>query len=75
MKKVLKKKLEEIKTFLMANSFKKGKKWQDYTVYIPIYKKGFDAKLPSVVLEKNGEVRLSSHLEAFKYIDFARKTN
>lgn len=75
MKKNLKKKLEEIRSFLMANSFKKGKKWNDYTVYIPIYKKGIDSKLPSVVLAKDGEVRLSSHLEAFRYLDFTRKTN
>ncbi len=61
----------KLKSVLPANSYKKGKDWRGYTVFLPVYKRGFSPKLPQVVLQRSGVIRASSYQECFEYSIFA----
>ena len=72
MDKNVKLKLDKLKTKLFADTFKKGKRWKDYNVYVPRSKVERVVGLLVVVLEKDGEVRISTYEECFEYMDFIR---
>ena len=65
--------LEKLQKLIFADSFKKGKSWGDYNVYIPVFKNRSDVGFPFVVLEKDGELRRSSQKESFEYLDYLNK--
>lgn len=67
---------EEIYDFAEEQGYetvREGKPWNGYNVYIP----GFKGKgvayvgYPLVILEKNGEIRMSTVEESFEYLDFS----
>lgn len=66
---------EEIKQlaldYLQGSSYKRGKDWNGYEVYEPVYKEFAYTGLPLVVLVKDDEVKLSSPDEAISYLNFA----
>lgn len=64
-----KKLLDEAMEALGADSCKRGKDWNGYEVYIPVYGNGGYVGLPLVVLVKDGDVRISTEEEAFEYLD------
>ena len=66
--------MDEIKTLveeLGARSYKKGKSWKGYNVYVPVYEKEAYIGLPYVILEKNGEARICTDKEALEYLSFS----
>lgn len=68
MDKFLENKMKDImKTELFADKWKKGARWKDYDVYIPIRKKRICLGYPFVVLVKGGEVRSSTPEESLSY--------
>ena len=73
MDKEIKKKLEICRKNLSADRLRKGQEWNDYQVYVPVYKQLYEGGLPRVALVKDGEVRLSTHEEYFTYMEFIRK--
>ncbi len=64
-----KKLLDEATEALGADSCKRGKDWNGYEVYIPVYERSGYVGLPLVVLAKDGDVRISTEEEAFEYLD------
>ena len=68
----LKKLLELCRISLSADKLKKGKDWNGYKVYEPVYKCEFIGGLPRVVLIKDEDVRISTFEECFKYMEFVR---
>lgn len=65
--------MDEIKTLveeLGARSYKKGKSWNGYEVYIPVYTGNPCIGLPLVVLVKDGEARISNAEEAIDYLNY-----
>ena len=65
-----KKLLNEAMEALGADSCKRGKNWNGYEVYIPVYVNGgYVVGLPLVVLVKDGDVRISTEEEAYEYLD------
>lgn len=72
-KKQIKLAIQKLKKQLSADSVKKGKEWQGYSVYLPIYKHDEVIGLPRLILEKDGNLRLSSYEEWFDYMDATRK--
>ena len=66
--------MDEIKTLveeLGAKSYKKGKSWKGYNVYVPVYEKEAYIGLPYVILEKGGKVRICTGKEALEYLSFS----
>ena len=61
-----------LKNFITADYFKKGKGWNGYTVYIPMYKQEYIAGFPKIILEKDGLCRVSTCEECFEYIKFEK---
>ena len=55
---------------LQADTYKKGKDWNGYTVYEPVYNKPVCIGFPLIVLVKDGEVRLSTDEESIRYLNF-----
>ncbi|MBE5743145.1 MAG: hypothetical protein E7358_00315 [Clostridiales bacterium] len=68
----MKKQLELCRIKLFADSLKKGKSWNGYEVYEPIYKEEYIGGHPKIVLVKDGEVRLSTSEECFAYMEFVK---
>ena len=73
MNKTVKLELEKFKAKLFADTFKKGKLWRGYNVYVPHSKEVRMVGLPVVVLEKDGVYRISTHEECFDYLTFVKK--
>ena len=66
--------MDEIKTLveeLGAKSYKKGKSWNGYEVYIPVYTGNPCIGLPLVVLVKDGQARICTGKEALEYLSFS----
>ena len=53
---------------LFADSVRQGIDYKDYKVYIPVYKKFCISGLPYVILEKKGELRISTPDESEDYL-------
>ena len=70
MDKKIKNELDLCRKCLQADHLKKGKEWNGYIVYVPVYKHLYEGGLPQVVLVKDGEVRVSTHEEGFAYMEF-----
>lgn len=64
--------VEDLKNeFPQAKSFKKAPvKWNGYSVIYPIYHGSPKIGLPIVILEKNGEARLSNGYEGLKCMNY-----
>ena len=63
--------MDEIKTLveeLGAKSYKKGKSWNGYEVYIPVYTGNPCVGLPLVVLVKDGESHEIVKRQTYEYI-------
>lgn len=56
---------------LGAKSYKKGKPWKGYNVYVPVYSEETYIGLPYVILEKGDEVRICTDKEAMEYLSFS----
>ncbi len=67
MKRETKEKLKVLREKLKADRLKRGKEWNGYTVYEPVYKQETIIGFPKIVLEREGEVRLSTIQECFVY--------
>ena len=66
--------MDEIKMYveeLGAKTYKKGKSWKGYNVYVPVYEKEAYIGLPYVILEKNGKARICTGKEALEYLSFS----
>lgn len=67
---------EELKVLLYdelgADYYKQGE-WNGYTVYEPVYNQDCYIGFPLVVLEKDGEVRLSTNEEALEYLQYSEQ--
>jgi hypothetical protein len=55
---------------LGADDYEEGRAWNGYKVYIPVYDEESTVGLPLVILEKGGEVRISTGAEAMEYLDY-----
>lgn len=64
--------INKLQGLTFAEDFKRGKKWKGYNVYEPIYKEEYTGGFPKIVLEKDGEARISTHEECFAYMDFIK---
>ena len=60
MDKQIKIEIEEVMEELFADDYKRGKDWNGYEVYEPLYKKPISLGPPLVVFVKNNEVRMST---------------
>lgn len=58
---------------LSADGVKRGKDWEGYQVYVPVYDKPAYVGLPLVILVSDDETRLSTPEEALEYLDFENK--
>lgn len=68
-------KLDEMINELGASGYQKDN-WNGYTVYVPVFNNVAYTGLPVVILEKDGDFRLSDSQETFDYFDYAQsKTN
>ena len=65
--------INKLQGLTFAEDFKRGKKWKGYNVYEPIYKEEYTGGFPKIVLEKDGEFRLSKGNEVFEYIAFTKR--
>ena len=66
----LQEKLEEFLEEFQAKSFRKGKRWKEYDVYIPEYEDMVYVGLPLVLLVKGDEIRISTDQESMDYLEF-----
>ena len=57
---------------LLAESYKRGYDWNGYEVYEPTYKEYIEIGVPSVVLVKGNEVRVSDVDESFEYLKYSQ---
>lgn len=67
----LEEKILDVIDDLGADDYEEGLAWNGYNVYIPVYDEESTVGLPLVILEKGGEVRLSSGAESLEYLDFS----
>ena len=65
-----KEKLEDFLDELQAKSFRKGKSWKGYDVYVPEYDEMVYIGLPLVLLVKSEEMRISTGEECLDYWAF-----
>lgn len=63
-------KVKELVADLGAKSYKKGKPWKGYEVFIPQYSGDVCIGLPYVVLAKGEEARICTDEEALDYLGF-----
>lgn len=64
--------LEKLKKLIYADTFKKGKEWNGFNVYVPIFKNDSATGFPFVVLEKGDVLRRSTQKESFDYLDYLK---
>ena len=64
-------KSKELLIELGAYKAKKGKDWNGYKVFIPLYRGNPIIGLPLVILQKGDDARISTNQESFEYLDFA----
>lgn len=62
--------LNRLKNMIFADGFVKGKEWNGYVVYEPVYKTENIGGFPKIILEKDGAFRLSNGNEVFEYMKF-----
>ena len=62
--------IQELAFDLKASSVKRGKDWNGYKVFVPVYRKRCIIGLPYVILVKGDEARISTEEESFAYLDF-----
>jgi hypothetical protein len=65
--------ISQLKRYIFADSFKKGKFWNGYNVYVPVFKNEYTGGFPFVVLEKDGEFRRCTQKESLEYLNFEKK--
>lgn len=71
------KNMDELKNLideLMGDGYREGPQWNGYRVYIPTYNQPMYIGLPLVVLEKDGEYRISTDEEAMQYLSVSTDT-
>ena len=77
MDKEIEEKIEQIMSELNPDYYVEGYKWNGYNVFVPKYiSKGNETLYigyPYVVLEKDGEVRMSTTTESLKYFDYSEE--
>ena len=59
---------------LNAESYRQGKEWQGYSVYVPVYEKCPIIGFPYVILVRGESVRLSTEEEAVGYLEYEAAT-
>lgn len=59
---------------LNAESYRQGKEWQWYSVYVPVYEKCPIIGFPYVILVRGESVRLSTEEEAVGYLEYEAAT-
>ena len=64
--------LTKLKKLIYADTFKKGKSWNGYKVYIPVFKNDSTTGFPFVVLEKDGILRRTNSKESFDYLHYLK---
>ena len=62
--------IRELAYDLHASSVKRGKDWNGYKVFEPIYTKECYIGLPYVILVKDDKARICTDKECFEYMDF-----
>ena len=63
-------KIQELMAELGAKTYKEGKPWRGYKVYLPVWEGNPVIGLPYVVLQSDKEVRLCTTDEAMEYLEF-----
>ena len=69
----MERKIQPLLDELNADGYQKGKDWRDYHVFLPKYEGKPKIGLPYVILEKDGEMRISTPKESMDYLDFCNK--
>ena len=67
----MKEKIQAIIKELHGDSFKRGKDWKGFKVFVPVYKKPTYIGFPLVVLAKDEKVRVSTIEESLEYLEYS----